>query len=59
MALYAGYGNNILLHGAARHHQGLDNRLIAPALVLHAQSKDIDRRSRLGGMLNFHQRAAA
>ena len=45
-------------HGE-RNHQGLDNQLIAPARVPHSQSKGIDRRSRLGGMLNFYQRAVA
>jgi putative transposase len=45
-------------HGE-RNHQGLDNQLIAPARVRHSQSKGIDRRSRLGGMLNFYQRAVA
>ena len=38
-------------HGE-RNHQGLDNQLIAPARVRHSQSKGIDRRSRLAGMLN-------
>ena len=45
-------------HGE-RNHQGLDNQLIAPARVRHSQSKGIDRRSRLGGMLNIYQRAVA
>jgi hypothetical protein len=44
-------------HGE-RNHQ-VDNQLIAPARVPHSQSKGIDRRSRLGGMLNFYQRAVA
>jgi hypothetical protein len=33
--------------------------LIAPARVRYSQSKGIDRRDRLGGMLNFYQRAVA
>jgi hypothetical protein len=37
-----------------RNHQGLGNKLIAPP-----QSERIDRRSRLGGLRNFYERAAA
>jgi hypothetical protein len=33
--------------------------LRSAARVRHSQSKDIDRRSRLGGLLNFYQRAVA
>jgi putative transposase len=42
-----------------RNHQGLGNQLIAPVLVRQSQSERIDRRSRIGGMLNFYERAAA
>jgi putative transposase len=42
-----------------RNHQGLGNQLIAPVLIRQSQSERIDRRSRLGGMLNFYERAAA
>ncbi len=41
-----------------RNHQGLGNQLIAPVLR-QSQSERIDRRSRLGGMLNFYELAAA
>jgi putative transposase len=42
-----------------RNHQGLGNQLIAPVLIRQSQSERIGRRSRLGGMLNFYERAAA
>jgi putative transposase len=42
-----------------RNHQGLRNELIAPAHVRQSQSEHIKRRSRIGGMLNFFERAAA
>jgi transposase InsO family protein len=42
-----------------RNHQGLRNELIAPAHVRQPQSEHIKRRSRIGGMLNFYERAAA
>jgi len=35
------------------------NQLIAPVLIRQSQSERIDRRSRLGGMLNFYERAPA
>ena len=37
-----------------RNHQGLDNRLIAGTPVIDMTS----RRPRLGGLLNFYERAA-
>jgi len=40
-------------------HQGLENQLIVPLRIPRANSERIDRRSRLGGMLNFYERAAA
>ena len=42
-----------------RNHQGLGNQLIAPELIRQSQSERIDRRSHLGGMLNFYERSAA
>lgn len=48
----------IRLHGE-RSHQGLGNRLIAPARVRQSQYESVDRQSRLGGMLNFYKRALA
>ena len=40
-----------------RNHQGLENRLIEPSVV-GAHAGRIRRRSRLGGLLNYHKRAA-
>ena len=42
-----------------RNHQGLGNQLIVPLGLSPSQTARIDRRTRLGGMLNFHERAAA
>ena len=42
-----------------RNHQGLGNQLIVPPHLSSSKSERIDRRMRLGGMLNFYQRAAA
>ena len=43
-------------HGE-RNYQGLDNRLISGPPVIEITSR-VRRRSRLGGLLNFYQRAA-
>ena len=40
-----------------RNHQGLDNRLIAGPPVIEMTSR-VRRRPRLGGLLNFYERAA-
>ena len=40
-----------------RNHQGLDNRLITSAPMIH-QAGRVKRRLRLGGLLNFYERAA-
>jgi hypothetical protein len=42
-----------------RNHQGLGNGLIRPAPQRAAKTALIQRRPRLGGMLNFYYRAAA
>jgi hypothetical protein len=42
-----------------RNHQGLENRLIEPAADHLANSGAVQRRERLGGMLNYYYRAAA
>ena len=41
-----------------RHHQGLGNRLVIPDSTPTNRTGPIQRRQRLGGMLNFYQRAA-
>ncbi len=43
-------------HGE-RNHQGLDNRLIARAPLVD-RTRRVHRRRRLGGLLNFYDRAA-
>jgi len=40
-----------------RNHQGLDNRLVSGSPVIHMTSR-VRRRPRLGGLLNFYERAA-
>ena len=40
-----------------RNHQGLDNRLISGTPVIDRTSR-VRRRPRLGGLLNFYERAA-
>ena len=40
-----------------RNHQGLENRLIVPIKV--TRSGSVERRQRLGGLLNFYYRQAA
>jgi hypothetical protein len=56
--------DGVLLHKSAdtlrvgeRNHQGLDNQLIAGRPVIETMSR-VRRHSRLGGLLNFYQRAA-
>jgi len=41
-----------------RHHQGLGNRLILPEASEVDNQGTIQRRERLGGMLNYYYRAA-
>lgn len=46
-------------HGE-RNHQGLDNQLIsAPVADMRKREGSINRRERLGGMLNYYYRLAA
>jgi transposase InsO family protein len=42
-----------------RNHQGLANELIVPLRVLPSKSEPVGRRTRLGGMLSYYERAAA
>jgi putative transposase len=41
-----------------RNHQGVGNRLISPMTTCDCVAQTIVRRPRLGGILNFYQRAA-
>jgi putative transposase len=45
-------------HGK-RNHQGLGNQLISPEPGHLGNSGEVQRRQRLGGMLNYYYRAAA
>lgn len=47
------------LYHLERNHQGLDNRLITPLKRPPAASAAVQRRERLGGMLNYYYREAA
>ena len=42
-----------------RNHQGLDNRLIAPSAEVIELNDPIQRRERVGGLLNYYYREAA
>ncbi len=42
-----------------RNHQGLDNRLLQHAAPLPRTASNVQRRDRLGGLLNFYHREAA
>lgn len=51
---------NFLVHyHAERHHQGLANQLIRPEPGHVGNTGAIQRRERLGGLLNYYYRAAA
>ena len=47
------------LYHSERNHQGLGNRLIFPDAAAVGSAGVIQRRERLGGMLNYYYRAAA
>jgi hypothetical protein len=42
-----------------RNHQGIENRLLQPVPATALPHHPIQRRQRLGGMLNYYHRAAA
>ena len=42
-----------------RHHQGLDNQLLQRPPPPVSLAADVQRRERLGGLLNFYHREAA
>ena len=44
---------------AQRNHQGLSNRIISPEAAQLGNRSVVQRRQRLGGMLNYYFRAAA
>jgi len=51
--------NFVTHHHGERNHQGLGNRLISPEPGHLGNSGEVQRRQRLGGMLNYYYRAAA
>jgi putative transposase len=51
--------NFVAHYHAERNHQGLGNRLIIPQAESFVTAGPIQRRRRLGGMLNCYHRAAA
>jgi len=42
-----------------RNHQGLDNRLIEKGIGTVDMNSAIERRQRLGGVINYYERRAA
>src|SRR5215468_7773481 len=51
--------NFVALYHRERNHQGLGNQLISPEAGHLGSAGEIQRRQRLGGMLNYYYRAAA
>ena len=51
--------NYVAHYHGERNHQGLGNRLISPEPGHLGSSGEVQRRQRLGGMLNYYYRAAA
>jgi len=49
----------VLHYHHERNHQGLDNRLIMQEQLVADSAAAVQRRSRLGGMLNYYHRQAA
>ena len=46
-------------HHSERNHRGLANQLISPEPGQLGNAGEVQRRQRLGGMLNYYYRAAA
>jgi hypothetical protein len=51
--------NFVAHYHSERNHQGLRNQLISPEAGHLGSAGEIQRRQRLGGMLNYYYRAAA
>ena len=51
--------NFVAHYHTERNHQGLSNRLISPEVGHLGNAGVVQRRQRLGGMLNYYYRAAA
>ena len=54
------YGCSVAdLYHRERNHQGLDNKLICPEPKVIREGAEVNRRERLGGLLNYYYRSAA
>jgi putative transposase len=51
--------NFVVHYHTERHHQGLGNRLLRPEPSHVGNTGTVQRRERLGGMLNYYYRSAA
>ena len=58
-SLRAAVQNFVSHYHGERNHQGLSNRLIFPDAAAVGTAGVIQRRERLGGLLNYYYRAAA
>jgi len=58
-SLRAAIQNFVAHYHGERNHQGLGNQLISPEPGHLGNSAEVQRRQRLGGMLNYYYRAAA
>jgi hypothetical protein len=58
-ALRRGISEFLSHYHCERNHQGLENRLITPRSTTDASTGTVQKRERLGGMLNYYFREAA
>jgi hypothetical protein len=58
-ALRKAVSDFIVHYHLERNHQGLENRLIVPMTTKVDTAGCVERRQRLGGLLNFYYRQAA
>ena len=58
-SLQTGIQNVVAHYHTERNHQGLANQLISPEVGHLDNTGEVQRRQRLGGMLNYYYRAVA
>ena len=58
-SLWTAIQNYVAHYHGERNHQGLGNHLISPEPGHVGTAGEVQRRQRLGGMLNYYYRAAA
>ena len=58
-SLRTAISNFVAPYHSERNHQGLANRLISPEASHVENAGEVQRRQRVGGMLNYYYRAAA